>query len=108
VSSADGVTLVDLVESLARLARWTAGPPGIAEDRLTVLREAYMAALQDSELLDTAKRLDVPIEPMDGESVAEAIARALSQPPEMRALLASIEEAPAGKPAHASGPVPAP
>lgn len=103
VTSADGATLVELIGSAARLSRWTAGPPGIPEDRLAVLREAYAAALRDPALLDAARRLDVPIEPMNGEAVADAIARALSQPPRMVALLGSSEGSGA-ETARASGP----
>jgi tripartite-type tricarboxylate transporter receptor subunit TctC len=76
----DGRRLVALIQSVATLGRWTAGPPGIPADRLGVLREAHAAALADPELLATAKRLQLPIEPMDGAALADAVARVLAQP----------------------------
>jgi hypothetical protein len=72
--------LLDLVRTQAVLARWTAGPPDIPPDRLVVLREAYMAALADPDLLAEAKRLRLPIVPMDGATLAGEIARVVSQP----------------------------
>lgn len=82
--------LLDLVRLQASLLRWTAGPPGIPEHRLAVLRDAYMAALRDPALLAEAHKLDVPIAPMDGATLAEEIDRALALAPETVALVASI------------------
>ena len=67
--------------SLARLMRWTAGPPGIPEARLAVLRDAYSAALADPELVASAAKLDIPLLPMDGVTLAIEVARALSPAP---------------------------
>ena len=90
VTSSKSVALVELVRSVAMLARWTAGPPNIPADRLAVLREAYMVALQDPGLLEAARRLDIPIVPMDGATLASAIERAMAVSPETAALIASI------------------
>jgi tripartite-type tricarboxylate transporter receptor subunit TctC len=83
----EGQRLVGLIQTVAMLGRWTAGPPGIAADRLGVLREAHAAALADPELLAAAKRLQLPIEPMDGAALADAVRRVLAQPPATVALL---------------------
>ena len=85
----DGRRLVALVQSVVSLGRWTAGPPGVAADRLEVLRAAHAAALADPELLATAQRLGLPIQPMEGAALAEAVARVLDQPAATVALLAS-------------------
>jgi len=108
VTTPAGAALVELVGSLARLSRWTAGPPGIPADRLAVLRDAYSAALWDPALLDVARRMDVPIEPMDGESVARAIEHALSQPPATLALLSEADSPAAGTGAGSQSAAPAP
>ena len=49
-----------------------------------------MAALSDPALLAEAYKLDVPIAPMDGATLAREIDRALALSPETRALVASI------------------
>ncbi|MGH6922510.1 MAG: Bug family tripartite tricarboxylate transporter substrate binding protein [Propylenella sp.] len=80
--------IVAVIESQATLARFTAGPPGIPEDRIEALRDAYMAAMQDPELLAEAKKLDIPIEPLRGEEVAMAVSAALDRPPDVKAVIA--------------------
>jgi tripartite-type tricarboxylate transporter receptor subunit TctC len=89
VTTDDGRRLVALVQSVATLSRWTAGPPGIPADRLAVLRQAHAAALADPALLSTARKLQLPIAPMDGAALAEAVARVLNQPAETVSVLAS-------------------
>jgi tripartite-type tricarboxylate transporter receptor subunit TctC len=83
----DGRRLLALVHTVAMLGRWTAGPPGIPADRLAVLRDAHAAALADPELLAAAKRLQLPIQPMDGATLADAVTRVLAQPPATVSLL---------------------
>ena len=80
-------SIVALIESQSQLARLTAGPKGIPEDRLEVLREAYMAALADSEFLAEAEKIGLPIAPASGEVVAERVKAALDQTPDTIALL---------------------
>ncbi len=89
VTTVEGRAIVDLIRSQAMLLRWTAGPPGIPDDRLAVLRDAYMAALRDTALLTEARAFDIPIVPMDGATLAKEVERALAQSPEMVALIAS-------------------
>lgn len=88
-----GKAIADFVALLTALLRWTAGPPGIPEDRLTVLRDAYVSALRDPGLLAEARRLDIPIVPMDGATLAGEIDRVLDLPARTVALIASIANA---------------
>ncbi len=90
VTTAEGRVLVDLVRSVAALTRWTAGPPGIPADRVAVLRAAYDAAISDPALVAEARKLDIPIVPMDGRTLAEEVNRVLNQPSHTVALIASI------------------
>ena len=83
-------SIVALIESQSQLARLTAGPKGIPEDRLQVLREAYMAALADSEFLAEAEKIGLPIAPASGEVVDERVKAALDQPPDNIALLKEL------------------
>jgi tripartite-type tricarboxylate transporter receptor subunit TctC len=90
VTSDDGRMIVELMAALNKLQRWTAGPPGIPDDRLAVLRDAFMSALGDPGLLAEARKLDIPIAPMDGATLAREIDRLLDQPRDTVALIASI------------------
>ena len=90
VTSAEGKAIVEIIRTQASLLRWTVGPPGIPADRLASMRAAYMAALSDPALLAEARKIDIPIAPMDGQSLAREIDRTVAQPPETVALMASI------------------
>jgi tripartite-type tricarboxylate transporter receptor subunit TctC len=85
-----GQAIVAIIDAQSEIARLTAGPPGIPEDRLQVLRDAYMAALSDPELVAEAQQLDIPIEPASGDVVAERVQAALNQSPETLTLLQEI------------------
>lgn len=87
-----GKSMIALIEALSEISRLTAGPPGIPEDRLQVLREAYMAALTDPALLAEARQLGIPIAPATGEEVEAQVKSALNQPPETLALLQDVTE----------------
>jgi tripartite-type tricarboxylate transporter receptor subunit TctC len=84
--------LIALVQSQGDIARLTAGPPGIPQDRLDALRAAYRAALEDKELLAKAEKLQLPIDPLYGDDVLNRIKVALDQTPETVALLKNALE----------------
>ena len=81
---------MSLLEAQSILARITAGPPGIPQDRLDYLREMYRKTLESPELLEDAKKAKRTIKPMYGEDVANAIRRALNQPDDVVTLLKSL------------------
>jgi tripartite-type tricarboxylate transporter receptor subunit TctC len=81
VTNPDDLRLLDLVELIAEVGRPTAGPPGIPPGRLAVLREAYMKAATDVELLAQARTVNIPIQPGHGADVATRISLILNQPP---------------------------
>jgi tripartite-type tricarboxylate transporter receptor subunit TctC len=81
------LALIALVQSQGDIARLTAGPPGIPQEVLDALREAYRRALEDKELQEKAAKLERPVEPGFGDDVRNAIVTALKQPPETIALL---------------------
>ena len=83
VTDPQHLRLLSLVETLAELGRLTAGPPGIPEDRLAYLRQAYLRAVNDPDLLTQAEALNIPIMAADGAWVAAKIIEALDQPPEI-------------------------
>lgn len=85
----EDVAVVEFIEAQAQLGRMTAGPPGIPAERLALLRRAYLAALADPALRQEAEKLEIPIDPADGDEVARRVALALQQTPRTLALLAS-------------------
>ena len=74
--------MIALINSQGEISRLTAGPPGIPEDRLAALREAYDKALADPELREKAAQIGLPLDPANGETVEKMIVEALQQPPE--------------------------
>lgn len=87
-----GAGLIALIEGMGNLARFTAGPPGIPEDRLQALRDAYAAAMEDPELLAEAEAAERPIDYARGEEMVPMIEAALNQTPETIVLLSSLME----------------
>jgi tripartite-type tricarboxylate transporter receptor subunit TctC len=87
VDTEEGKKAIALVESQSNISRLTAGPAGIPEDRLTALRDAYKAATSDPEFLKKAESLGLPIDPLVGDAVREAVVKAMDQTPEMVAFL---------------------
>jgi tripartite-type tricarboxylate transporter receptor subunit TctC len=85
-----GKSIIAIIDALSEISRLTAGPPGIPEDRLQALRDAYSAALADPDLLAEAKTLDIPIEPANGADVEARVKAALDQSPETLALLQEV------------------
>jgi tripartite-type tricarboxylate transporter receptor subunit TctC len=55
-------------------------PPGVPSDRIKILREAYMKALNDPELLAEAKKKGLDIDPTPGDEL-EALAKEVSVQP---------------------------
>ena len=55
-------------------------PPGIPADRLATLRAAFQATLADPEFVAEAKKLNVEINPIDGDKIAPIIEGILKTP----------------------------
>jgi tripartite-type tricarboxylate transporter receptor subunit TctC len=83
-------SIVALIESQGELGRLTVGPPEIPAPQLVALREAYKQAMEDKDLRAKADKLKMPVEAAYGETVANAVKKALDQPPEMMTMLESL------------------
>jgi tripartite-type tricarboxylate transporter receptor subunit TctC len=92
VTDPDDLRLLGLVETLAELGRLTAGPPDIPPARLAALRQAFNGALNDPDLLGETARMQVPVEPGNGDEVARMIEAALNQPPQIVELVRVASE----------------
>jgi tripartite-type tricarboxylate transporter receptor subunit TctC len=82
--------IVQLVSAMAELGRITAAPSGTPTSQLEDLRAAYRAALEDPELRAEANQKRRPIEPAYGEDVANLVASALNQPPDIIAIITRV------------------
>lgn len=80
-------TSIALIKSQGDIARLTAGPPGIPDNRLAILIKAYRDAMNDPALHERAQKLGYSIEPAFGEDVRRIIDLALQQSDETIALL---------------------
>ena len=80
--------LIALIQTQGDISRLTAGPPGMAPDRLQTLRTAFQKAMEDKEFLSKTEKLGLPVEPAYGEAVRKMVTDALHQSPETVKLLA--------------------
>jgi len=73
--------LVEFLEIGSNMGWPLFGPPGIPQDRLNALRQAFNQLLQDEEF---AQRLDssmgAPLRPTSGSDLENTVARALETP----------------------------
>jgi tripartite-type tricarboxylate transporter receptor subunit TctC len=60
--------------------------PGVAADRVKILRDAFQAMLKDKDFLDDVSRLSVEFDPLPGEDLQKVITTATDLTPETRAL----------------------
>ncbi len=84
-----GRSIAALVQALSELGRLTAAPPGVPDDVLAELRDAYWASVNDPELLAEAEKLGIPIEAANGADVDALVKAALDQSPDTVAIIAA-------------------
>ena len=65
-------------------------PPGVPEDRVKVLRDAFDAALRDPELLADANVQKMEIDPVSGAAINALLDRVYGAPPELAAKLSAM------------------
>jgi tripartite-type tricarboxylate transporter receptor subunit TctC len=83
VQEKGALSLIQLIHTQGDIARLTAGPPGIPQDRLDALRTAFRKAMEDPELQQRANKAGRPLDPAYGDEVLTMIKGALNQPPEV-------------------------
>jgi tripartite-type tricarboxylate transporter receptor subunit TctC len=57
--------------------------PGIPADRVKILRDAFMKAMKDPELLDDAKKKKLELDPVSGEDLESLGKEIVAQPPDV-------------------------
>jgi tripartite-type tricarboxylate transporter receptor subunit TctC len=71
---------MQLVLSQGTFGRPYVLPPGVAPERVAVLRKAFMAAMADPALIADAKRTDLDLEAMSGSDLQDLIASLYALP----------------------------
>ncbi len=82
--------LVALVQAMSELGRLQAAPPGLPTQTLAVLRAALEQTVKDPGFVADSVKLNLPIDFLPGDVVAEKIKAALTQPPEIVAALKQV------------------
>lgn len=80
VKDADDRAALDVIFLSTILARPYIGPEGIPADRVKALRTAFMAALEDPELVAEAGKRQLTIDPTSGEKMQQIINDAYKLP----------------------------
>ena len=67
----------------ATLGRPLVATPGIPADRVKILREAYLKAFKEPEVIAEAKKSRMDLETLTGEEVESAMREVMNQPREV-------------------------
>jgi tripartite-type tricarboxylate transporter receptor subunit TctC len=78
-----GRRLTTVVLASGELGRPYLLPPGIAAERLNILREAFMKLMADLDFLADIKKRGLEAEPSTGEELEKLAKEVMSQPPEV-------------------------
>jgi tripartite-type tricarboxylate transporter receptor subunit TctC len=78
--TAEDRQVMELVYSQGVIGRPYVFPPGVPADRVGAIRKAFMAALQDKELLAEAGRIKLDIEAISGEDVQSMVTKLFATP----------------------------
>lgn len=86
-----------LYSSGSAVGRSLMGPPNIPADRVALLRKAFMEMVKDPDFLAEAKKVNVDVEPLPGETVEALIKKTLAIPDSVRQRAESAFGRAAGK-----------
>ena len=75
--------LAAVILAANEIGRPIVATPGIPADRVKILREAFMKAMKDPELLDDAKKKRLELDPVSGEALEALGKEIVAQPPEV-------------------------
>jgi tripartite-type tricarboxylate transporter receptor subunit TctC len=75
--------VMEIVFAKFGMSRPFLAPPGIAPERLAMLRRAFDATLQDAAFLADVQKLGLEVNPVRGEDVQALVARIMDTPPEL-------------------------
>jgi tripartite-type tricarboxylate transporter receptor subunit TctC len=73
----------NLVFARQVMGRPFAAPPGVPADRVAVVRKAFLETMKDEQLLAEAKKAQLEISQVSGETVQKLVEDAYKMPPEV-------------------------
>jgi tripartite-type tricarboxylate transporter receptor subunit TctC len=82
--SAEDKQVFALYTGGSAIGRSVLAPPGIPAERAKLLRDAFDAMTKDPDFLTELQKLDVELDPLAGEQVAQLVARTLDVPQTVR------------------------
>lgn len=82
--------LVRLAYLPEALSRPLTAPPGVPEERVKILREAFVAAVKDPELVEEAAKANLELSPVPGDEIVRFIDEMFKTSPEVVKKLAEI------------------
>jgi tripartite-type tricarboxylate transporter receptor subunit TctC len=88
----EGKTIFEFMALQNQTGRAIFAPPGVPADRVTALRRAFDAAVQDPAMLSELERAGMVIEPSSGEEVQAIVGRMINTPPEIVARMRQLIE----------------
>jgi tripartite-type tricarboxylate transporter receptor subunit TctC len=75
--------IMDIILVSQQLARVIVAPPGIPQERVDALRNAFDNTMKDPEFIAEAARLGAPVDPVAGVDIQRAIADMYHLPPDV-------------------------
>ncbi len=75
-------TLLEIYASNGTIGRALAFPPGVPDNQLRIMREAFSKTLADPAFQAEVKKASIPITPLSGDEIAADIERIMKTPPE--------------------------
>ncbi len=89
-TTAEARRLVPLVLASGDFGRPIIGPPGVAPEKIKIMRDAFMQTMNDPELLAEAKKKNLSITPTRGEELEMSAKKVVVQSPEMMQRLKTL------------------
>ncbi|WP_152608257.1 Bug family tripartite tricarboxylate transporter substrate binding protein [Halalkalibacter okhensis] len=86
-ASATSIELLEVQESLAAVGRPVAAPPGVPEERLAFLRDAFEKAMNDPEFIEKAESAQRDLNYVSGEEMDEILQNATEMSDEVKDIL---------------------
>jgi tripartite-type tricarboxylate transporter receptor subunit TctC len=86
--------ILKLISAPAGLGHPYLAPPGVAPERLAILRQAFAATLRDKAFLAEVEKLQIPIDPMGPDEVAAIVADTINAAPAVVAKAKAAMETP--------------
>ncbi len=85
-TSDEGRHILEFMKSDSSVGWNVVAPPGVTQDRVALLRQAFDATMKDPAFLADAQKQHLEIVPGSGEEVAQVVARTLATPLESHGL----------------------